>query len=354
MCPADLCLDVQERVVLLRSVRLQDLRVELPLHAAIDVDRCTSRLRRGALTLSWPALHGQGDRDCLLRRVCTKPLLYVCDGFLTAAECASVVSVARLRGTKRTGLGDYEVKYDMEPEPLKDTTLPAELRDVMESIYERIDAVCGVARHCDEQPPRVHHYAPRASGIAGEQKGRMPMGLHVDSNGRPHRFVTAIVYLTDVPPPGDGATVFPCARDEAVAKVGEEMLRGGTQHSVNLADLDHKPLAAALTEAAEKDRGVSVAPEVGKLAVFFTRNGDGSVDGTSWHGGARVAGSARGEGKWILQFFKEIPRQDRAAGPAAAARFCDARRELPDFTLRGVRHRPVNMEDKEQQEEQLP
>lgn len=108
---------------------------------------------------------------------------------------------------------------------------------------------------------------------------------------------------------------------------------------MNLADADHAPFAEQLTEAADRGRGLSVTPEIGKLAVFFTRLADGSVDGASWHGGARVTAEARSDGKWILQFFKEVPAGSRHG--EALACFCEARRKIPDFTLHGVRHSVV-------------
>jgi len=146
--------------------------------------------------------------------------------------------------------------------------------------------------------------------------------LHVDTNGRPWRYVTAIIYLTTVPPAGDGATIFPCAspvgssvegarRHSCVVATearaaGEHLVKEGTLHSGTLVDPDHAPLAKALTTAAEDGLGISVYPEVGKLAIFYSRMNDGQPDGSSWHGGAAVGPASSQCGKWILQFFKEV------------------------------------------------
>mmetsp|Transcript_12484 Transcript_12484/g.25361 ORF Transcript_12484/g.25361 Transcript_12484/m.25361 type:complete len:374 (-) Transcript_12484:14-1135(-) len=329
---SDLCLEVKPLEVQLSAPGLGELHIKVPQHAAVDLDRCGSRLAHGVLTVSWPPAHAEYSHKCSFEFLSEAPLIFVCHDFLGAADCADVVKVAMEHGIRRTGMGDYEVKYDMSPHPLLDDALDLKSRRLLESIYERVDAACGLARHKDEQVPRVHFYPAREL----DHTGRMPAGLHLDSNGRPFRYVTAILYLTSVPQAGDGATVFPCVGTKAISEAGEELLRGGTQHSGNLADPDHKPLAQELIKAAEDFSGLSVFPELGKLAIFFTRLADGEIDSSSWHGGARVARAGPGGGKWILQFFKEVPAELR--DQEAMARFIEGRRTLPDFTLHGVHH----------------
>ena len=54
------------------------------------------------------------------------------------------------------------------------------------------------------------------SQFSGGRSSRLPSGLHLDTNGAPFRFCTALIYLDTLPQPsGDGATVFPCAQNEA-------------------------------------------------------------------------------------------------------------------------------------------
>lgn len=335
---SDLELDVQPRLIRVQMSGEPTLLSEVPTHAVIDLASCASRFKEGVLLITWqPFDPGKPERECQFQLLSTRPLIYVADGFLTATECETVIAVARSCGVRRTGLGDHEVKYDMDTKPLLNNVLPAEQRASLESIYARIDAVCGVTRHDGEQCPRVHHYTAHPSRSAGTLGGRLPMGLHLDSNGRPHRYATAIVYLTTVPPAGDGATVFPCVGDEdTLLTAGNTLAQGGTEHTSNLADEDHLPLARRLTDAADRGLGLSVRPEAGKLCVFFTRTGSGLVDATSWHGGAGVTSQAPSEGKWILQFFKEIPAAQRGR---LERRWCEGRRNIPQFTLHGIRHR---------------
>ena len=45
-----------------------------------------------------------------------------------------------------------------------------------------------------------------------------------DTNGAPHRYVTALIYLDTLPASGDGATTFPCAMaPEPVQRAGREL-----------------------------------------------------------------------------------------------------------------------------------
>eukprot|EP00927_Polykrikos_kofoidii_P067771 TRINITY_DN63212_c0_g1_i1.p1 TRINITY_DN63212_c0_g1~~TRINITY_DN63212_c0_g1_i1.p1 ORF type:complete len:385 (+),score=47.79 TRINITY_DN63212_c0_g1_i1:168-1322(+) len=350
----DLCLDVQPCEIRVGAKVLTRICVPVPVHARLDPDRCLPprfRSRKGVLTFRWkPVLVEEHSafRDCALQVLSDLPLVYVCSDFARADECALVIDAARRFGCVQTS-DVNEVKYEMDPYPLHNQRLSPATQSVLESIYGRIDALCGVERHTAEQPPRVHHYSPSRFTVGGPAKvsasaasakaERMKWGVHLDTNGRPWRFATAILYLASLPKAADGATVFPCSGDEVARLAGEALCKADQQHTGNIFDEDLEPEARALVGAAAGGRGLSVRPEAGKLVVFFSRSEDGAVDGTSWHGGARVIESAGAEGgKWILQFFKEVPMSYRSSADAVT-RFVRSRRCLPDFALHGVRHR---------------
>ena len=126
----------------------------------------------------------------------------------------------------------------------------------------------------------------------------LPLGLHIDTNSRPSRYCTAILYLTHLP--NSGATVFPVAKRHEDGKgaegdsckstltpstVSNEKARAAAASLVhndilhtNLASKElqcHQDSANLLLKAADDSQGLSVYPDVGKLIIFFTRGDDG-------------------------------------------------------------------------------
>jgi hypothetical protein len=181
------------------------------------------------------------------------PLVLVDRNFLALEECKAIIDLARQEGrTFGTSSSNRDTKYEMTAWP--------EQESLLESVYERVDAICGPSRSSDETMPKVHFYGPDPSNGP-----RMPSGLHVDTNARPYRYVTAIIYLSTVPPAGDGATVFPCANNSKSATASEstplsasadELLREQVLHT-NLANLDTSTQrhADVLLQAAETEKG---------------------------------------------------------------------------------------------------
>ena len=308
---------------------------------------------------------------CSLQVVSQRPLVLVAHGFLGADDCASIVSVAMNQRIGGAGGANKDPKVRhgdrirLPPFPLvhQHAGMPTGATDairgmdgddsaLLESVYGRIDALCGAPRWDGESsPPKVHFYGGCSGGDlplphtrAGE---RMPLGLHVDVNASPFRFATAILYLSTLPQPcGDGATVFPCAADvasrsgsqdgcgsgggngdctalaqsNAARKAGATLLARNVVHTDmvlahrsggvqpregegGVGDRDTgstQAHAAALVRAASQrgcakkgtegagGGGLSVYPEAGKLVLFFTCDSDGDVDPCSWHGGAAV------------------------------------------------------------------
>jgi hypothetical protein len=255
-----------------------------------------------------------------------EPLVIVDRSFLTKCECDAVIAAAKQNGVGfRTSMANENKKWTLSAWPMEEAGLHCEL---LESVYQRIDDICGPSRSNVESLPKVHYFAPTDS----QGPRRMPVGVHVDTNARPFRYVTAIIYLSTIlQPAGDGATVFPCAQaSSSLKQAAEELLEEQILHT-NMAHSDAamEHNAHVMQQAAEQRQGLSIFPEAGKLAIFFTTNADGAVDPTSWHGGAAVGatnelGGAQAAGKWTLQVFKEVPFGVRSA--AALASFVSARR----------------------------
>ena len=160
-----------------------------------------------------------------------------------------------------------------------------------------------------------------------------------DTNGAPHRYVTALIYLDTLPASGDGATTFPCAMaPEAVQRAGRELYKQGGQHTSNVSDPELETLAQELLDASEEYSGFSALPEQGKLVIFFTRGDDGAVDPMSWHGGARVCAAGDFGGKWMLQIFKTLPPEIRSQKDLLKC-FAARCRRPPEFVCDKVCHR---------------
>ena len=268
-------------------------------------------------------------------------------------------------------------------------------------VHRRLDCLCGTERRCDEQLPRVHFQAPdmaksrmpqgvhletgQLDGLMGDcwawaiffggewangicqsflsrqiqenlvlfsyflkdsKESRMCFSLTnlveriaQDTNGAPHRYVTALIYLDTLPASGDGATTFPCAMaPEPVQRAGRELYNQGGQHTSNVSDPELETLAQELLDASEEYCGFSALPEQGKLVLFFTRGDDGAVDPMSWHGGARVSAAGDFGGKWMLQIFKTLPPEIRSQKDLLK-RFSARCRRPPEFVCDKVCHR---------------
>ena len=180
------------------------------------------------------------------------------------------------------------------------------------------------------------HFAARPGGTEqtsarakDADKARAPEGAHLDTNKRPHRHCTVLIYLNDV---GEGGeTVFPLAGLTDEAAHGRGLLKAarlaaaeGKHHTHDKSD--DESVAAALKainvqaeRAAAGDGGLKVQPRKGLAVVFYSMGADGDVDPQTFHFGASL--TAPGAGKWTMQFFKELPADARsAAGRAAYAR----------------------------------
>lgn len=141
--------------------------------------------------------------------VCTEPLIIVVHNLLCQAECRAIIEAAQRYGRPMMAgaVDPRDLKYSLATWPLEDPHPSNEAAPLLEALYDRIDAMCGIGRQLGEVPPKVVFSAPSSESLP---QRHMPLGLHVDTNAV-GTYVTALLYLNTVPKPGDGATVFPCA-----------------------------------------------------------------------------------------------------------------------------------------------
>lgn len=364
----------------------------------------TAASRHGAAA----AIGAPGELDrgppLVLELVSRSPLILTARAFATASECVAMISTARLDGRAMMSSDPRDRKFELDPWPSTGAAVDAlpdppahptthrgggsgergtaradaadssgasngcaagggaaERAALMESVFDRIDGLLGAARQPFEVPPKMHF---KAAGHGAEVIGggpgctaRMPLGVHVDTNSS-GTYATAILYLTSLPPGGDGATVFPLATATtsgasapaatrgllgapaadtsatapAAVGAGVGAGSGGVEPAAPAGDTgaaaarssarlaarsllsDHVLHTARVTQADDPrsirhanllvgaaslgQGGLSVYPEAGKLVLFFTRGDDGEVDPTSFHGGASVGdvGSGGGSG----------------------------------------------------------
>ena len=277
------------------------------------------------------------------------PLLFVLDDAIPPERCEECIELASRRIAPQViavtddaaGTSTQKSKYPVGPSritPLSDAgkAEQATLHKLLQDIHSLVDVMLQTdsAENADfETPPNIHYTEPSAA--AG-----LTLGLHVDTNMKPDRFATALLYLRDVPAGGGGETIFPLAAGESSSSqeaaepsadpladaAAQALLDGGCTHTRRLPRPEMAPDAKRLCAAAQQQqqhalggattpsanglttlpgRGVVVQPRAGRLVLFFTKSDSGEVDARSWHGGADVTHPG---GKWTLQFFKEAPR----------------------------------------------
>eukprot|EP00929_Paragymnodinium_shiwhaense_P063523 TRINITY_DN31724_c0_g1_i2.p1 TRINITY_DN31724_c0_g1~~TRINITY_DN31724_c0_g1_i2.p1 ORF type:complete len:325 (-),score=58.57 TRINITY_DN31724_c0_g1_i2:63-1037(-) len=244
-------------------------------------------------------------------------------------------------------------------------------RTALARIVKYIEDVLDLPVHDREGDSPVANCTPIPVGADMQGQRRLSAGLHLDTNHRPMRCATAIIYLSSLPKAVDGATVFPVAGCSDTSSLSDEARRfvyGGAEPLVAAAashskdpmqamlpvfqhtdrvlckksmdsedddsgesTVDARATAAAdaaktLVDAADAGACVSIWPEMGKLMLFFTRGPDGSADPLSLHGGADVlADELRSEfkpleGKWTIIIFREVPLRLPELGELASKR----------------------------------
>lgn len=337
-----------------------------------------------------------------IRLLCAQPLILEVPTLLGPPECASLLALALARqgaahcGKETTGAkrvislaAEAAEAAVAEAANLEATADRAATdldtwgsRRMLRRVCSFAESLLGLPGSSYARDSPVVHFTPIPCAGADEASGsghRLGLGLHLDTNHRPMRCATAILYLTTLAPECGGSTVFPCARNigasgelelaavhtaarslvahggrlrtappallddvNALPSQGERRLAGEmaqkdfeVQLQIQHTDQAFRENmdataeeAAALGEyakillrAAEESRGLAAAPVAGKLVVFFSRGPDGCVDPLSFHGGAdvrrgdSVAADGLQDGKWTMQIFCETPLE---IPPAAA------------------------------------
>eukprot|EP00928_Gymnodinium_smaydae_P062501 TRINITY_DN46354_c0_g1_i1.p1 TRINITY_DN46354_c0_g1~~TRINITY_DN46354_c0_g1_i1.p1 ORF type:complete len:300 (+),score=53.88 TRINITY_DN46354_c0_g1_i1:50-949(+) len=264
------------------------------------------------------------------RVICFKPLIIDCPDFLDANECL-LLRRAAYRSPPAEHSQDGKAKFFFDASGSK---LPPEEGAVLRKVLSGVASLLDTPQHGGEAPARCDFTAPEVGGRCPER--RLPLGLHLDTNRRPRRFATAILYLSTLPPESDGATAFPCARppgklagttgrgsgfcgcsegniERDAMKAAQTLLAGGCEHTATASDVQ---AAQVLQQAAVRRCGLSVAPVAGRLVIFFGRDHRGAVEPAAFHGGCGVLTEPNGTdddglpvGKWTMQIFKEVPQR---------------------------------------------
>jgi hypothetical protein len=296
-------------------------------------------------------------------------VLYV-PNFLSRAECEHMIRV----GMRVLPRHAYEVPDNADgvgmgtADSNSSGMLPVRMKSadpIVAAVEARIGELTGIAPHADEDEINLV-YRPEATttaarrGAAAAARGRRCGGsgggsgggeevlnVHLDARlGRPHSAVTVLVYLNDVAE--GGGTIFPCANQPANAvgdKVrrkyveaferGQDYLHLGSPQCTD-ADRELLTMAERAARRCGGSGGLLTSPQRGAAAVFWTLTPCGQVgpamgpstgpstgpammspwsrwqrDPLAWHGGLRVREG--GNGKWILQKFKELPVEFRGS-----------------------------------------
>jgi hypothetical protein len=133
-----------------------------------------------------------------------KSQIYWADSFLSAAEVDHVIRLVESTGgwhASPTGLGSYDV-----PRSAPDFLAAVRSDSVLARIERRIARATGVQSHPHEDIVSIARITPLA-GVQPRGGHFPPYGLHHDSDTRPARVWTVIVYLKA--PQAGGLTIFP-------------------------------------------------------------------------------------------------------------------------------------------------
>ena len=266
--------------------------------------------------------------DC--RVLSTAPLLVVVDDAVSSEDCELLIATSKRRAPQVvTSKQEEKPGFTSSSTTMHNYQLPTTLasRTADETAaLERVSTLVERLLQCTHASGETQTVRRTESSAT---RG-LSLGLHVDTNLKPRRFATALLYLRDVPHGGGGETVFPLcglAVQHPVAAAAQALIDAGCSHTRRPpADLQSEAdmlRMAALRTLARAQRsdvasadgeeklplsggGIAVSPRRGRLVLFFSRRDDGEVDGMSWHGGADCTAEQE---KWTLQLFKEVPEE---------------------------------------------
>lgn len=187
---------------------------------------------------------------------------------------------------------------------------------VVRQIEERIAAATGIPIHPDEDMISFAKILPRGNQLRNGHY--VPFGLHHDTDTKPNRAKTVLVYLTDTG--SGGRTIFPLCGDrwpvvttvsktdfaDALGNVWTGKEAGYTRQASFDVNLQH-PFNDVLASACKGEIGLSVTPKAATAIMFDSVDGAGQPERATWHAGCNVQHGT----KLILQKFKETPLAKR-------------------------------------------
>lgn len=188
--------------------------------------------------------------------------MWLARGFLSAEEAAQIEADAATRfgGSETVGVGAAR-ESETAWLPAADSAAAAALAERAQRLAGEDDGFVAAAEHV-----QVVRYGP--GGL---------FDLHHESTAFLRRFATVLVYLSDAPADGSGATAFPLA-DAGVAP-------GNVSHALEMA---HAAGGGASTCAA----GLRVPPKAGDAVLFYNYGVDGRPDPLAVHAACRVGPGA--------------------------------------------------------------
>eukprot|EP00937_MAST-01D_sp_MAST-1D-sp2_P001427 g1427.t1 len=238
-----------------------------------------------------------------MRTLSAEPPVFSIDNFLSAAECARVLSVAN---NTAGVMSDSAQSWRRSRHGWLALTgaLGARLRARASSVARLPPEIL-----MGSESMQVVHY-----GVGGHYHA------HHDSDGtHTSRYATLLVFLTDVGGGGGGETAFPRAVPLARAVERGECAPAAGAESV----LDENfELRYNLSQRAVCTQGVAVPPRAGRAVLFYNHlqaNAThlGPVDVRAVHGGCDVLPRAARD-KWIANIWWNVP---------SAADFLDKKRQ---------------------------
>eukprot|EP00040_Diaphanoeca_grandis_P031543 m.188717 g.188717 ORF g.188717 m.188717 type:complete len:414 (+) comp32356_c1_seq1:1912-3153(+) len=242
--------------------------------------------------------------------------------FLSNAEIKHVLSIVHASGgweSSKTGGPKYLVPTGQYT---GDFTTAVNADPVVKRIEDRIANATGIPIHSLED--MISLAKIRSRGSSPREGYFVPFGLHHETDTRPNRARTVLIYL--VAPKEGGRTLFPLCGPEQTSKASQDVetlqdkfqsaLLGQwgerdqdfTRHAAFDPALDH-PFNELLSSGCRGESAFAVTPKQGSAILF-----DSVTQGTTntpykhtWHAGCNVID---GE-KIILQKFKELPFEHR-------------------------------------------
>ncbi len=283
-----------------------------------------------------------GPIDPQFKRLDKSGRIRYCESFLSDDEVDHLLHAVNGTGRgwvpSKSGGAHFEVP-DMESGAWRHRVRSDE---IVSRVEARIAQATRVDVHPHEDAIALARISSHGSAIRGGHYP--PFGLHHDTDTRPWRVRTVIIYLTDVE--GSGRTIFPLAKPAQTTsahrrrrkslKSGAKGFREALQAHMRGQDaywsrqvtfpLESDHVFLDVIEASCRGEwGVGVEPRRGAALMFeHLRGGDPArPDVRAWHAGCNVIGDSK---KVILQKFKELPlgeRRDRSvqADPSDAKVF---------------------------------